>query len=76
MTDYTPTTEEIRTWLEDENLIAEFDRWLAERDRKVKAKAWEEGEQAGIDNQLNWTGWAYAKGFEEIANPYRQGENK
>lgn len=35
MTDYTPTTEEVRSLLEDENLAAEFDRWLAEHDAQI-----------------------------------------
>ena len=69
MTDYTPTTEEIRTWLEDENLIAEFDRWLAE----VKAQAWEEGARAAN---------LYEGYYEEqldsipIVNPYRHDPSK
>ena len=61
MSAYTPTTEEVRTWLEDENLVAEFDRWLAE----VKAQAWEEGLTSAFE--VSWG--------TRPANPYRQGEN-
>ena len=39
MSDYTPTTEEIKDALPSGRLYAQFDRWLAE----VKAQAWEEG---------------------------------
>lgn len=64
MSDYTPTTEEIResyvlmqkcgAYPEPE---AEFDRWLAD----VKAQAWHEGLEAA---ELG------------VANPYRQGEEQ
>lgn len=56
MSEYTPTTEQMR---EDwgalvvpviappksarAERLAEFDRWLAARDREVAAKAWDEG---------------------------------
>ena len=43
---YTPTTEQIRDYLKDKNLIVEFDRWLNE----VKAQAWEEGCSWGVSN--------------------------
>lgn len=49
MSDYTPTTEEVRTcfsydtvardWSDERK--AEFNRWLAEELRKAKAEAWE-----------------------------------
>ena len=44
MTDYTPTTAEIRAgWMDsgthEERDAAEFDRWLAAHDAEVKAKA-------------------------------------
>ena len=61
MTEYTPTTEEVRkAWnmmphdrYYKGNLVGqlasgeEFHRWLAE----VKAQAWEEGERRGRDNE-------------------------
>ena len=48
MTDYTPTTEEVRS---DYCLLADvsrprqlqFDRWLEEHDRQIAEKAYEEG---------------------------------
>ena len=82
MTDYTPTTEEVRkAWkmMPDDrynkgDLMGqltsgiEFDRWLAE----VKAEAWEEGitafDQAIIkDVDDPWS--------QLPDNPYREGEN-
>ena len=68
MTDYTPTTEEVRLRYSDsrywgEELDAQFDRWLAE----IKAEAWEEGALT------EWTGFARDKDIIS-ANPYRQGE--
>ena len=66
MSDYTPTTEDIREWADidnDEDSEA-FDRWLAE----VKAQAWEEGyEQSDSDDY---------SGQPNSANPYRQGETE
>ena len=68
MTDYTPTTEEVRDAFSDYNedvdggwyeAEAQFYRWLAE----VKAQAWEEGFQGGYDS---------AMGVGNIPNPYRQ----
>ncbi len=66
MSDYIPTTEEVRdayesTWLSDTmtGRDAEFDRWLAE----VKAQAWQEG-------------WDTKPPYQEINNPYRQGEEQ
>ena len=59
MSDYTPTTEEVRdhnNWLGEE-----FDRWLAE----VKAEAWEEGCQSGWERQ-------WQTDDEITFNPYRQ----
>ena len=60
MSDYTPTTEEVRTLVQGAS-ADEFDRWLAE----VKAQAWEEGyEQSDSDDY---------SGQPNSANPYRQG---
>ena len=71
MSDYTPTTEEVRkaylslrggiTWYEGkaEVIDAQFDRWLAE----VKAEAWQEG-------------WDTKPPYQKINNPYRQGETE
>ena len=69
MTDYTPTTEEVRNrylsevFPEDE---AEFDRWLAE----VKAEAWDEGHDAGVQlERLRNSEFPYGT---VNANPYRE----
>ena len=67
MSEYTPTTEQVRTSYACqresiygvEHDFAEFDRWLAE----VKAQAWDEGYVSSDDY------------YGEHDNPYR-GENK
>ena len=52
MSEYIPTTEEVRNrylsevFPEDE---AEFDRWLAQ----IKAEAWDEGFDAGVDHSVH-----------------------
>ena len=88
MSDYTPTTEEVREMFAsfgramdsliyatqpDQNsrsygftMELYLDRWLAVRDRELKAQAWDEGAEAGINAALK-----HAK----TPNPYRQGEN-
>lgn len=47
MDDFTPTTEDVRLiWIVSQTgctARAEFDRWLAEHDREVAEKAWDEG---------------------------------
>lgn len=66
MSDYTPTTEEVRhgwKWRDDD----EFDRWLAEELRKVMVQAWQEG--------CRWASDDYSDEFETY-NPYRQGETE
>ena len=75
MSDYTPTTEEVRRAVTsfnehfDHPRAAEFDgdlfdRWLAE----VKAQAWEEGFREALV-------YGYA-GRLDAPNPYRQGEEQ
>ena len=75
MSDYTPTTEEVRA---DYCLLADvsrprqlqFDRWLAE----VKAQAWEEGYDAGLQrDQLSKSEFPYGT---VNTNPYRKGEEQ
>ena len=67
MSDYTPTTEEVRnifSWNHDGAEVDAkigFDRWLAE----VKAEAWQEGYAAGKP----YPQWV-------SKNPYRQGEEQ
>ena len=78
MRNYIPTDADVRNrygmgvWWElndsSGDARADFDRWLAERDRKVKAQAWEEGH--------NEPQKFYINGDRLPAdNPYRQGEN-
>ena len=76
MTDYTPTTQEVRgkyathqgaryrgqKYLDLRR--AEFDRWLNE----VKAEAWDEGFTDGINHDLG--DWDNAPAI--IKNPYRE----
>ena len=69
MSDYTPTTEEVRNQYSGFSTsnsnhtgqvylnFAEFDRWLAE----VKAEAWQEG-------------WDTKPPYQKINNPYQRGE--
>ena len=57
MSDYTPTTEEVRNqWACEPDEYAEFDRWLA----SVKAEAWDEG--YAVDRRFN----------APTPNPYRE----
>ena len=62
VTDYTPTTEDVRGYYRGSSATRgdEFDRWLDE----IKAQAWEEGYNAK---------WVETY-FED--NPYRQGEEQ
>ncbi len=73
MSDYTPTTEEVRQgWrtVKDGKFYVkelpiesdEFDRWLAE----VKAQVWDKGYEAGLTD--------FASSM--TTNPYRQGETE
>jgi hypothetical protein len=76
MSDYTPTTEEVRNGYvaaesepnpyvsEDER--AEFDRWLAEVVREAKWVGWEEG----------WDARVFAETVTPTENPYRKGEEQ
>ena len=71
MSDYTPTTEDVREvfaggiYRHFTYAGAEFDRWLAE----VKAQAWEEGHSQPWE--LGEGGYAL-----KAVNPYRQGETE
>ena len=49
----------------------EFDRWLAEHDREVAEKAWDEGAIFGIRNQ-HGTVDVYIRDAIERRNPYRE----
>lgn len=79
MSEYTPTTEEVRArYGADEfgysaglsDPCPEFDRWLAEHDRQVKAEAWGEGWYAGYQYGM------LMHGEYRTDNPYRQGETE
>ena len=51
MADYTPTTEEVRDrYASQTDAYPEFDRWLAEHDKKVIAKAFHEWADFQIDS--------------------------
>lgn len=62
MTDYTPTTEDMRGCYVNHCQIThgltetvawdEFDRFLAQHDAEVKAEAWDEGRAAGFSNAM------------------------
>lgn len=64
MSDYTPTTEEVRTaWYQLTINVDSFDRWLAQ----VKAEAWDEGSVHGARKCL------FAADLEPCPhNPYRE----
>jgi hypothetical protein len=74
MSDYTPSTEEVRNQYSGFSTsnsnhtgqvyinLAKFDRWLAE----VKAEAWDRGYEAGLTD--------FASSM--TTNPYRHGETE
>lgn len=69
MSDYTPTTAEVRdaaTQCPHGIPDAEFDRWLEAHDREVKAQAWQEGYADCMDYHMS----NGLKGAEE--NPYKE----
>ena len=74
--DYTPTTEEVETHWADVGFAgdrASFRRWLADHDRQVAEKAWDEGFSAGFYDPL-------AGGFSDASeskatNPYTEAPN-
>jgi hypothetical protein len=74
MSDYTPTTDEMRArqgscQCEDcYEALSEWERWLA----GVKAQAWDEGANRGFVNHGYYAAWVACL----ADNPYRQGENK
>jgi hypothetical protein len=68
MSDYTPTTEQVRTAVQrfyvpdlgyDSLSVAEFDRWLAEHDAEVAAKAIEKAVKVAEDRAYDL--WACHK---------------
>lgn len=92
MSEFTPDTESVRyryaldrTVMLGENefdrALGEFNRWLADHDREVAAKAWDEGYEAGSEDQEEVEGHRYepteemlSRGFNHWAeNPYKNG---
>lgn len=83
MTDFTPTTEQVRdgSAIDPEAEYRDpltnhtpygqraFDRWLAEHDRAVSERAWSEGRTASIDLQSDATGFRVVA--RNADNPYR-----
>lgn len=77
VSEYTPTTDEVRdAWASWTNAFSrgrgigkdEFNRWLAAHDRQVQAEAWDEGYSTGLDYMSQWL-----DGDEdEPENPYRE----
>ena len=42
--------------------------------RAARAEAWDEGREAGVNDQVNWDGYyGYPPGYERHENPYRKG---
>lgn len=81
MSEYTPTTDEIRTrGLEGADLndlnsdereaLEEFDQWLAEVERAAAEKAWDEREAAFAADLLKPLGENLMR--ETTPNPYRR----
>lgn len=74
MSDFTPTTEQVRAlYVHDASAPGqvergeEFDRWLAEHDRETAERAWRDGLHAGIEHER------YAGDFDpEPSNPHRK----
>ena len=69
----TPTTEDVRfIWIVSQTgctARAEFDAWLAEHDREVAEKAWDEGAVFGVRDQ-HGTVDTYIRDAIERHNPY------
>lgn len=77
MAEFTPTTEQIRTfWASEVALpaaksggydesVAEFNRWLVEHDRQVAEKAWDEAFEEAKESV-----WSLESEYAPV-NPYR-----
>lgn len=88
MSEYTPTTQEIKKFAAEmlgwdlADPDAAFDRWLAEERRAAAEKAWDEGEEAEARNRAQEEyrdiGLISADRFAEVLlrNPYRAKETK
>lgn len=84
MNEYTPGDQEVREdWISlvitsdgyydgisEEEAIARWDRFIAEHDRQVAERAWDEGQKAGLlraDFEYGAIGYQHVRG-----NPYRK----
>jgi hypothetical protein len=75
MSEYTPTTRDVRQywvreWAPSPELEAQFDRWLAEVERAAAEKAWEAGHEAFEEAWRSDHLFPYDYATE---NPYRTG---
>lgn len=76
MSDYTPTTEEVRDAYAGHDFDyaiagAQFDRWLAEVERAAAEKAWTDGWNEGVDFEV------YVRDINQAGpNPYRLNEGE
>lgn len=70
MTEYTPTTEEVRADASRSIRGDWFDRWLAEHDRQVAERAWDEA----IEHVDKTLGGEYSAGI-RLHQPYRKGQS-
>lgn len=69
MTDYTPTTDEVRRDHLRAGSIPYFDRWYAAEKAKWQAEAWDEGRAVGYND-----GNGGESAFRQT-NPYREKED-
>lgn len=82
MTEFTPTTEQVKeSWCEPRtpaqainfdyhyDMEEAFDRWLAEHDRETSEKAWDEGyTKRGSDEWCR----IFRQNFTRTKNPYQE----
>ncbi|WP_102508123.1 hypothetical protein [Sanguibacter massiliensis] len=72
MSDYTPTTEQVREAASPSGAVAvepdAFSRWLAAHDRETAARAWDEGYTVGYGDGTD------DRDPDESPNPYREEE--
>lgn len=76
MSQYTPTTREVKEWYADSidrlGGEGEFERWLAEELRQAKEQAWNQGAEAValLIPEYEW----HDRGLRLPTNPYRSQE--
>lgn len=71
MTEYTPTTDDLFSWLSSittEEDVRSVRRWLAEHDRQVAERAWSEGRITMARD----TGKTNSGAYTATPNPYRK----